>query len=200
MDPHRFDYFTRRLGTATDRRLLLKGMLAAGLGVGFTRASHAQSECGEGCAEGQTCSNGGCVTACMNHRDCRSKHDDPCVSNNCLDGQCVSAIVDCLPGHECCEGACCPSGCTDDAQCAALDPCLWGRCGLAGQCEFTALDPCIVCVVESDCLGGDASSVCCDGACRRPCPDGTIMGKGCECRAPGSPSFEGIVVRDDASG
>ena len=159
----------------------------------------AQEMCPDGCPEGQSCLNGACVVTCANDRDCRSKHDDPCMLNQCVDGVCVQAIVDCMPGYECCEGSCCPIGCTVDADCAVLDPCRWGRCGESGQCEFTDVDPCITCASDAECVDG-VNTICCGGACQRPCPEGTVMGKGCECRADGSATLNGPVVRDDASG
>ena len=51
------------------------------------------------------------------------------------------------------------------------------------HCEFTELDPCVMCASDDECLGSGPDTICCDGACRRPCPDGTLMGKGCECHA-----------------
>jgi hypothetical protein len=191
MDPRQFDNLIRRVARRGDRRSLLRVLVTAPLAAfGDPRRASAQAECPDGA----------CAPACENHRDCRSKHDDPCVSNQCLEGLCVSAIIDCLPGHECCKGECCPSGCETDDDCAILDPCLMGRCGTEGQCEFTELDPCITCLTDEECLGNGENTICCDGGCRRPCPEGTLMGKGCECGAAGAPSLDGVVVSDDASG
>jgi hypothetical protein len=164
------------------------------------RLAAAQASCPDPCLQDQVCLDGRCVWPCENHRDCRSKHDDPCILNECLDGVCIEAIVDCLPGYECCDGACCPTGCEFDVDCAVLDPCRWGRCGENGQCEFTMVDPCLICASDLDCAGEALNTVCCGGACQRPCPEGTVMGKGCECRADGSAALNGPVVRDDASG
>lgn len=190
MDHHRFDHLTRQIAAATDRRSLIRVAMAAALGVAASRRS----------ARGQEECLGACDAGCTNHRDCRGKHDDPCISSMCINGLCVSAIVDCLPGYECCQGECCPRGCTLDTDCALLEPCRWGHCGVDGQCEFTELDPCIICQSSNDCIGNGLNTACCDGACRRPCPDGTTMGKGCECGASGSATLDGIVVYDDASG
>ena len=202
MTNHPFDLLARRLGNARDRRSLLGS--AASIAVfalgGVLRPLAAQTPCPEGCAEGEVCADGVCVTPCENHRDCRSKHDDPCVSNTCVNGVCTSAIIQCLPGHECCEGECCPKSCDLDLECAVFDPCWWGKCGENGRCEFTEIDPCHVCSADEDCLDSGLNTVCCDGACRRPCPEGMVMGKGCECQAIGSPSLDGVVVVDDASG
>ncbi len=202
MKLHRFDLMTRRLATSRDRRSVLR--TAASIAVfalaGLHRTAMGQGGCAESCAEGEVCSGGVCRTPCENHRDCRSKHDDPCVSNTCLQGFCVSTIVECLPGHECCEGECCPTSCDFDDDCTVFDPCWWGRCGVSGQCEFTEIDPCHVCTTDLDCTNSGQNTICCDGACRRPCPTGMLMGKGCECQAIGSPTLDGVVVIDDASG
>ena len=203
MDQHRFDHLARQLAAAADRRALFRAALMAiavnALG-GSGSAVIGQETCPDGCGEGEVCAERGCVTPCANHRDCRSKHDDPCVSNMCIDSVCTTAIIECLPGSQCCEGECCATSCELDTDCTIFDPCRWGRCGVDGRCEFTELDPCVVCVSDDDCLGSDPNTVCCDGACRRPCPIGTLMGKGCECHAHGSASRDGIVVHDDASG
>lgn len=202
MDPRGFDHFTRLLAVPSGRRCLGRGVLAAAATIAFRRFDRAaaQVDCPGGCLEDQVCGDGYCVRPCANHRDCRSKRDDPCILNQCLDGVCVEAIVDCLPGYECCEGSCCPRGCERDDECVVLEPCRWGRCGLGGQCEFTELDPCVICASDLECQGGGPNTVCCGGACQRPCPTGTVMGKGCECRADASATLDGLVVRDDASG
>lgn len=201
MHHQRFDRFARQIAAAGDRRSFIRAVVAAAIAVaGSRQGARGQEACSGGCPEDQVCLSGACSPGCVNHRDCRSKHDDPCISNNCIDGLCVSAIVDCLPGYECCQGECCAKGCSLDIDCAVLEPCRWGRCGLNGQCEFTELDPCIVCASNDECVGNGQNTFCCDGACRRPCPDGTIMGKGCECRAGESVTLDGLVVRDDASG
>ena len=88
-------------GAASERRWRqLRSMPS----VGLRRQVVGQEVCPGGCAEGQLCTERGCMTPCANHRDCRSKHDDPCVSNTCVDGVCTTAIIECLPGSECCRG------------------------------------------------------------------------------------------------
>ncbi len=200
MDSGRFDELTRRLATLLDRRRLLGATSAAIAAFGRERGAYAQDECRERCPSGSRCVGGECVAGCDNDRNCRSKHDDPCVLHACVDGSCVAAVIDCLPGHECCGGSCCPSGCVSDADCVLFGPCQWGRCGADGQCEFLDIDPCTVCLLGQDCAGEASNTVCCGGMCRRGCPEGTFMGKGCECGTDGSATLEGIVVRDDASG
>jgi hypothetical protein len=203
MNPHQFDVFAKQFTALRHRRMLLRGALAviafAGRS-GLLNPVDGQESCPGGCADNQVCTERGCVTRCVNHRDCRHKHDDPCVSNTCVDGFCASAIIECLPGSECYKGECYATSCELDADCTVFDPCLWGRCGVDGHCEFTELDPCLICASDVECLSGGPNTVCCDGACRRPCPEGTVMGKGCECHAFGSVNLDGIVVRDDASG
>jgi hypothetical protein len=203
MNPHQFDLIARRFASAATRRALFGAALMAAAAQaldGLRRRSVGQAVCPDGCAEGQVCTDRGCVTPCANNRDCRSKHDDPCVSNTCVDGFCTTAIIECLPGSHCCKGECCPTSCELDDECAVFDPCLWGRCGVDGRCEFTEIDPCVICASDDECLGSGQDTVCCDGACRRPCPTGTVMGKGCECHAYGSATLDGVVVHDDASG
>jgi hypothetical protein len=65
-----------------------------------------------------------------------------------------------------------------------------------------ALDPCLTCTSDAECAASGPNTVCCFGSCRRPCPEGSLMSKGCECRADGSAALngDGLVVRDDASG
>ena len=203
MNPHQFDQFAVRLAALGHRRALVKGVLAAltlTAPIGRPRIVVGQDACPDGCAENQRCTDSGCVTPCANHRDCRNKHYDPCVSNTCLDGFCASAIIECLPGSECYKGECFASSCGDDTDCTVFDPCQWGRCGVDGRCEFTELDPCVICTSDDGCLAAAPNSACCGGACRRPCPEGTVMGKGCECQVYGLVDLDGIVVRDDASG
>jgi hypothetical protein len=193
----------RRLTAAGNRRQFLAiaiSAIAAFVHTGLRAKIAAQESCPGGCAESELCTERGCVTPCANHRDCRNKHDDPCVSNMCIDGVCVSAIVDCLPGHECCEGECCVKSCDFDTECAVSDPCLWSRCGAEGKCEFTELNPCLVCTTDQECAGSGQNTMCCGGACQRPCPEGMMMGKGCECQAIGLATLDGVVVYDDASG
>ena len=178
MNQYRFDLVAKRFATAPNRRALFRAAVAA-VAVdalsGLSRRVAGQEVCPGGCAEEEICTERGCMTPCGNHRDCRSKHDDPCVSNMCSDGVCVSTIIECLPGSECCEGECCATTCELDSDCTVFDPCLWGRCGVDGHCEFTELDPCVICASDDDCLGEGQNTVCCDGACRRPCPTGTLM-------------------------
>jgi hypothetical protein len=201
MDQQRFDDLARRLATGGHRRTLLK--IALGLVAATTlkpaRGARSQAACEPPCAEGQVCQDGACLRPCVTHRDCRSKKDDPCISNTCVDGFCVEAIVDCQPGFECCKGECCSKSCETDAECAVLDPCRRGSCSPEGQCVFTYFDPCILCQSDEECVDG-ANTICCGGACKRPCPDGAVMGKGCECRASMPGTMNGLVVRDDASG
>jgi hypothetical protein len=203
MNPHRFDVFTRQLVTPGHRRALFKGVvvaIAVAARSGLPGVAVGQAVCRDGCADNQLCTDRGCMTPCAKHGDCRSRHDDPCVSNRCVDGFCTSAIVECLPGSECCKGECCATSCELDSDCTVFDPCRWGRCGVDGRCEFTELDSCVICASDDDCLGNGQDTVCCGSACRRPCPIGTLMGKGCECHANGSANLDGVTVHDDASG
>ena len=201
MESRQFDELTRRLGSGQDRRRVLAVLGGAVVaGIWPHAASFAQAGCSTRCASGEYCADGVCVPGCRNDRDCRNKHDDPCMLNQCIDGVCASAIVDCLPGYECCQGACCPAGCSDDSACVVFEPCWRGQCGAEGQCEFIELDPCVMCEWDDECLGSAPNTACCDGACRRPCPEGTVMGKGCECEGIGLTSMDDVLVRDDASG
>jgi hypothetical protein len=201
MESRRFDELTRQLGAVWHRRVVLAAIPAAMIALVGTRASSfAASECERRCRPGEYCADGACVPGCGNNRDCRNKHDDPCMLHECLNGVCASAIIDCLPGYECCEGACCRSGCADDSECVVFEPCWRGQCGDDGQCEFIELDPCIICEFDDDCLASAPNTTCCGGACRRPCPEGLVMSKGCECGTIGLTSMDDVLVRDDASG
>ena len=202
MNQHQFDLIARRFAAADRRAFFRAALVAIAVNTfgGLGRQVVGQEVCPGGCAEGELCTDRGCMTPCANHRDCRSKHDDPCVSNTCVDGICTTAIIECLPGSECCQGECCATSCELDADCTVFDPCRWGSCGVDAHCEFTELDPCVICDSDEDCLATGQNTVCCEGACRLPCPIGTMMGKGCECHANGSVSLDGVVVHDDASG
>ena len=202
MDQARFDAIVRGMAQARDRRATLGLALraAAVAIVGARHAVSAQEACPGGCPEDFTCVDGACARPCQTNHDCRSKKDDPCISNSCVDGFCVQAIIDCLPGYDCCDDGCCAKACVADADCAVLEPCRWGRCGEDGICAFTQVDPCLVCSSDLDCAGEAQNTVCCSGVCQRPCPEGTLLGKGCECHADNSAVLNGLVVRDDASG
>lgn len=201
MESRRFDQLARRLGIARNRRQVFSVLGGAVFSMASSRAAPAaQDECVSRCPSGEYCADGICVPGCQDNRDCRDKHDDPCLLNQCIEGVCASAIVDCLPGYECCEGSCCPAGCSDDSACVVFEPCWRGQCGAEGQCEFIELKPCFVCEWDDECLASAPNTSCCGGSCRRPCPEGTVMGKGCECGAIGLTSMDDVLVRDDASG
>jgi hypothetical protein len=202
MDRHWFDDLSRNLAKTRNRRAFVRVVIAflALAADAQTRNAVGQEACPESCPDGQSCLGGVCQRVCETHRDCRSKHDDPCISNMCVNGVCNEDIIDCLPGFECCKGECCAKGCADDSECHIFDPCRYGTCGAEGLCEFTTLDPCVICETDEDCAANEPNVVCCAGSCKRPCPEGTQMGKGCECRADESAALSGLVVRDDASG
>lgn len=203
MNHQQFDALTRGIAHDQTRRGFVRGFAALFAAVLMPRAASAavQSGCPDGCPEGEVCLGGVCRTPCENHRDCRSKHDDPCLLNTCVEGYCVSAIADCLPGFVCCKGECCPQSCESDAECAVFDPCRRGECAPDGYCSFVVYSDCDPCTSDFDCATGHGhNTVCCAGMCKRPCPTGTVMGKGCECRADSSGTQNGLVVRDDASG
>jgi hypothetical protein len=198
----RFDSLTRQIAAIRNRRDFMRAAVAAGVALGAVpgRGVHGQERCGRGCAEGHFCLDGTCVRACEFDRHCRSNKHDPCIIDRCDQGVCVQAIAACLPGYECCRGECCPKSCASDDECAVLDPCRWGQCSPEGVCVFTITDPCVLCASDAECNATAPDAICCDGACHRPCPEGTTMGKGCECSASASATLDGIVVRDDASG
>ena len=201
MDDERIASLARTLAAFQDRRGLVRSaLMGLLLFLPTARLARAQEDCGGACYDGQLCQHGICVTPCANDRDCRSKKDDPCVLNTCNNGVCIQAMAECLPGYECCRGECCPKPCATDAECAVLDPCRLGRCDVNGFCAYTSIDPCTLCQSDSECLHVGDGLICCGGACQRPCPDGTVIGKGCECTANGSATINGLVVRDDASG
>lgn len=201
MESRRFDRLTRQLGVARNRRRFLSTLVAAiAAGVWPRGRALGQDGCASRCPSGEYCAGDECVAGCQDNRDCRDKHDDPCLLNQCIEGVCASAVVDCLPGYECCEGSCCPAGCSDNSACVVFEPCWRGQCGAEGQCEFIELNPCLVCEWDDECLPSAPNTSCCGGSCRRPCPEGTVMGKGCECGAIGLTSMDDVLVRDDASG
>ena len=183
------------------RGVIRLGLAAVAVALGRARKAAAQQmDCAGGCAEEHVCRDGACIRPCEKKGDCRSKHDDPCIYSDCVDGICVSAIVDCMPGFECCKGRCCEKGCASDTECAVMDPCVWGQCGPDGRCLFTRLDPCPICSADEECLAQGRGEICCEGSCQRACPEGTVLGKACECQATGSANLDGLIVHDDASG
>jgi hypothetical protein len=198
MNGNHFDRLTVGLSGGVTRRAL-SAAVASILTSGVVRRAMAADACG-GCFDGETCIDGGCWRTCETSRDCRSKqHDDPCVNNSCVDGICVMAFADCQPGYECCFGECCNKHCETNDACAVFDPCRTGAC-VDGVCEFTVIDPCTPCVSDTDCLTSGLNTQCCAGMCRRPCPEGLAMGKGCECQIHADGTSNGLIVRDDASG
>lgn len=200
MNPMRIDTIARVLAEPGNRRSFLSIIFTVIFALrGSAFPVKAQEGCPQGCADPLTCIAGFCQQTCVNHRDCRSKRDDPCINNSCLDGVCVQAIVECMPGYECCQGECCHKSCETNEECAVFDPCRIGSC-LEGTCVFDEIDPCIVCAADADCLASGMNTLCCGGACRRPCPEGTVMGKGCQCTASATGTGNGLIVRDDASG
>ena len=198
MNATSFDRLVVALSRGLTRRALSTAT-AVILSLLVMRRAVAQDACG-GCYEGESCIDGACWRTCQSSRDCRSKQkDDPCVNNSCVDGICVMAIADCQPGYECCFGECCNKHCGSDEECAVFDPCRTGAC-VDGVCQFTVLDPCNPCVSDTDCLTRGMNTICCAGMCRRPCPDGLAMGKGCECEGNADGTGDGLIVRDDQSG
>lgn len=198
MNVNQFDRLAVGLSQGVTRRALSAAAASVLTSLVVRRTASADA-CG-GCFDGETCIDGGCWRTCESSRDCRSKQkDDPCVNNSCLGGICVMAIVDCQPGYECCFGECCNKRCGTNEECAVFDPCRTGAC-VDGVCQFTLIDPCNPCVSDTDCLSQGMNTWCCGGMCRRPCQEGLVMGKGCECQINVDGTSNGLVVRDDASG
>lgn len=198
MDAKQFDRLALVLSRGVTRRAVSAAVASFVTTLGIRRTA-ALDACG-GCYEGEACIDGACWKTCETNRDCRSKqNDDPCVNNSCVDGICVMAFADCQPGYECCFGECCNKHCETDDECAVFDPCRTGAC-IDGICQFTVVDPCNPCVSDTDCLASGMNTQCCAGMCRRPCPEGLTMGKGCECQVNADGTNNGLVVRDDASG
>src|SRR5215216_2597055 len=138
MNPDRFEVFAKQLATVGQRRPHVNGDPPPTAFTPWGRPAKVvvgQEACPASCAENPLCTDRGCVTSCANHRDCRDKHDDPCVSNTCVDGFCTTAIIECLPGSECYKGECYATSCELDTDCTLFDLCRWGRCGVDGHCE-----------------------------------------------------------------
>lgn len=202
MDAQGFDRFARRLAASTGRRGALRTL--AGL-VGLVAAgsaavrSQAQDGCPDGCGRNQRCVDGACVRACEGDDDCRDG-GDACIGGRCRDGVCSQFAARCEAGYVCCgNGECCAQSCRLDLDCYVADPCISARCA-EGTCEFTRRDPCVVCEADADCAL--AEGICCGGACISPCPEGSVLSKGCECRVD---ALDGIIIAgnasiDDASG
>ncbi len=201
MDHQLFDDLTRMAALPYGRRQIMRAFVLAWFGslLASGRSRAVQAECPDGCDDDEVCQDGHCRQTCEFDRNCRSKKDDPCVLKLCLNGFCDEAIIDCLPGFECCDGECCAKSCTDDEECAVYDPCRIGTC-TEGVCTFSELDPCLTCASDEECVNAAPNVICCEGTCRTPCPEGTLLSKGCECQADRSAEIHGIVVRDDASG
>ncbi len=114
MDERRFDWFTRRLGAAEDRRSVFRivagGLLGAPFGASALEASagNGSKQCGiMTCQPGWACchfkTGAGCYprqfVRCCNQGLC-SKDTDCCGSAQC-----------CQKGWKCCgHGVCCPKG------------------------------------------------------------------------------------------
>jgi hypothetical protein len=214
MDGGRFDDLTRDMAAGLQRRGLLRaalgGLAACFVGVrgavaqeGNGRGSE-RRDCPDGCPDGERCVAGACRPSdgvCREDRDCRDEAD-ACIGGTCEEGQCSQFVVDCRPGYLCCNnGECCPQPCTTDIDCFVADPCEVGRC-VEGACAFETKDPCYTCEQDADCENLDNPAFCCEGVCMRPCPEGTTLGKGCECVAGSIEDLNanGVSESDDASG
>jgi len=202
MDSQGFDRLTRRLAGSIGRRGALRALAGmAGLGIAGSAVvrGRAQAECPDGCPRNQRCVDGACVRACQGDGECRDRAD-ACIGGRCSDGVCSQFAARCEAGYLCCgNGECCPQSCRLDFDCFVVDPCVTSRC-VEGTCAFTRRDPCVVCAVDADC--DLASGICCGGACISPCPEGSILSKGCECRVT---ALAGVIITsnaaiDDASG
>jgi len=201
MDGEGFDRLTRRLAGTVGRRGALRALAGiAGLAVAGPVAlrTRAQAECPDGCPRNRRCVDGACVRACQRDGECRNR-SDACIGGRCQDGVCTEFAARCEAGYVCCgNGECCPQSCRLDFDCYVADPCVTSRCA-DGTCAFTRRDPCVLCAADADCATGD---ICCDGRCISPCPEGSILSKGCECRVE---ALDGVIIAgeaavDDASG
>jgi hypothetical protein len=202
VDGQGFDRLTRRLAGTIGRRGALRSLVGvAGLAVAGSAAvrSRAQDACPEGCGRNRRCVDGACVRACQGDGDCRDG-DDACIGGRCRDGVCSQFAARCEAGYVCCgNGECCGQSCRLDLDCFVADPCVTGRCA-DGTCEFTRREPCVVCAADADCA--ETGGTCCGDACISPCPEGSVLSKGCECRVT---ALDGVIIAgnaatDDASG
>lgn len=202
MDSQGFDRLTKQLATAVGRRRMLGGLLGmVGLAGAsrFAAESRAQAECPDGCPRNRRCVDGKCVRACQRDGECRSQ-SDACVGGRCRDGVCSKFAVRCEAGYTCCgNGECCAQSCRLDLDCFVAEPCVTARC-VDGTCDYTRRESCVVCADDADCEA--SGGTCCDGTCVSPCPEGSVLSKGCECRVTGA---DGIIITtnpavDDASG
>jgi hypothetical protein len=216
MDGERFDRLARGLAAGMGRRRLARAVLGGVAAVllgggsralaqdGGDAADDGRRDCPDGCPDGQRCIDGACREddgACREDRDCRDEAD-ACIGGRCEDGRCVQFVVDCVPGYLCCgNGECCPQPCATDIDCFVADPCQVGRC-LDGACSFEREDGCFLCEDDDDCAILENPAFCCEGVCTSPCPEGTTLGKGCECVAGSLDDLnaDGIDVSVDESG
>ncbi len=203
MDGQGFDRLTRRLAGTIGRRGALRALAGmAGLAIAGPAAvrTRAQAECPDGCPRNQRCVDGACVRACQGDGDCRDR-DDACIGGRCQDGVCSQFAARCEAGYVCCgNGECCGQSCRLDLDCFVADPCVTARCA-DGTCDYTRRDPCVGCEADADCAL--AEGICCDGTCISPCPEGSVLSKGCECRVNalgGVTIISGNAATDDASG
>ena len=141
-----FDRLAKQLASATSRRMVLKGALAAAIGGLFARGA---SQDAEATRARRACSRLGQVCG----------------------GTTPSANFTCCPGLACETGACCRP---EEERCLTNDDCCGGLVcrpsGLGQQClppgGFGA-----ECVEGADCASGvcDASGICTDSACIDRC-------------------------------
>jgi hypothetical protein len=178
MDPHRFDRFTRALGSGQSRRGMLKslaggavGAALAVVGIGEAAASGRKRSVGNSCNYNSDCASGLCVQEsrtrkichCAGAGDCPAA-TDACHSAACLPtGYCGFTVN---VGAPCNDGLACTTGdvCQADGSCAgapvvctALDECHdVGTCDpISGVCSNPLK------IDGSACTGG----ICCGGTC-----------------------------------
>lgn len=163
MDGTRFDDLSRRMALATNRRAVLKGLIAsvAGGALAFRgTATEAQSECAHFCnglAPGQL--RGQCVADCQHGTglffECEGNVDRLCPS---ADGTTASC---CAEGNPCRDGVC---GCPGSAVfCELNQTCVFQNCATRalGRHEYDP-DTC-----RCRCKEGFVENAC--GYCMIPC-------------------------------
>jgi hypothetical protein len=196
VDGQRFDSLVQALGTAPNRRKLIKvlaGTAAAGITKLITPSISGAAVCR---APGEICrKHGDCCTNSCGPKDttgrqrcqCRTATDCPIPSNKCLKATCSGGVcgttpVICTALDQCyVTGTCNPTtglcsnppksdgtACDDGDPCTERDVCMTGVCaGTSIVADGTT------CETNEDCCGG----VCVNGICQSACRE---AGQSCD--------------------
>lgn len=196
MDPHRFDRFTRALGSDHSRRHMLKslaggavGAALAAVGIGEAAAAGRKRSVGNSCNYNSDCASGLCAQESRTRKICH------CISaGDCPAATDVCRSAACLPTGYCGTTVNVGASCNDGLACTTDD-----ACQADGSCTGTP----VVCTAPNECYTAGACSestagcaaatyngdgaICSTGVCyNEACCTPDTVAATCEGKEPGS--------------